>query len=299
MISAVVKKGFILACLMSVANPLRAEESNVFSVRFLNISAGSWMSLNDETRENYLFNKLVTDVYMDIYSFEAFVGIPFSWTVVGTDSVNLYGERMYDAADTPLRTIDQAAFFGDMTIYLGKRLAIIEPRLGILIPLGYESVRAGDDNVWIGSDNVKLLAGVGINSDKALRQRLVFSGDVMFKLSVNNAKIGAGSFDIVPLVKGSIRPSPQWNIGMEIISYYSYHTSTLWGDKRVHSVGVVPALFGAFSPVPAMDIGAKIGYGSSFKTILETVSGYDVSGAEPLTSQAAVFTFSLYVSFYL
>lgn len=217
------------------------------SVDLVTVGAGSWvyapidLHFYDET----WFNKVSVHTYATLGPVKAYAGIPLAWTV-----------------DTWADGIDKQQFMlGDLQFYAGHKWGIVEPRLGASVPLGYST---DGSKAWIGSGNVKLRAGVALYADLRESRALNLSGDIMYALYLGNGVAYTGSWDILPNLKASVRPTEDLLVGLEVLGVFG---RVRWGDDYYeYTASAVPNLyveydFGRLAPV------VKVGFGPTVKQV--------------------------------
>ncbi|MBD3420454.1 MAG: hypothetical protein GF398_10085 [Chitinivibrionales bacterium] len=228
------------------------------------LSAGSWMSIGagDKDGSSIYLNTLRTDVYATVFGLNLYTGVPLSYNIQTTKG---------SAADSKIT-------LGSGSFYVAKKFGILEPRLGMVIPL-FENRRYG---VWVDLGNVMLKAGLGLNSTIRDEDKLRFSAEVEANIAITDTSFNSGwafpgTFSIVPIVKAGYRPVQKAKLGGELLLSYKQGKYT-WGKEYGYSV--VPNLFGEYFLTPRWFIGAKAGVGPGYKgDTFETMrlSGYNVN----------------------
>src|SRR5512133_2320410 len=115
------------------------------------ISTGvsSWVAFPIDRDVFSAYNKLSFDAYFSYGKFKGFAGFPILYTMTKKEYSNVNG------VSVPGDTIVGKTAAGDFSAYIGMRFGNIEPRVGIVFPLGY----ATNTGVWLGSKNVILKPG--------------------------------------------------------------------------------------------------------------------------------------------
>lgn len=221
------------------------------SVDYLSAGAGCWIAVpeqEDWNAEDY-FGKLSVSMYATVLGWKTFVSVPLALTVE-TSSV---GERKAQL------------MLGDGRFWIGRRLWAFEPRLGMLVPLGY-STDGGEG--WIGSGNAALLGGVALNNAIRDDRRLRLSGEVMFKVELGGGLAQWPSWSASPGAKISVMPSSDWVLGCEVLGSVSGMRWEWNRGQTEYGAGFVPHLF-VERYIGRAGVGAKVGWGPSWKRLGE------------------------------
>ncbi|MBD3392953.1 MAG: hypothetical protein GF418_12680 [Chitinivibrionales bacterium] len=222
-----------------------AGNAQTLSVDLVTTGAGSWIYIaKDAGSEVLYFNKVPVNAYVSFMGFKAFAGIPLLWSV----------RTKGGAYDNGLVRL------ADINLYVGRPVGPLEPRLGVKVPTGYRT-----DRVWIGSRNVKLQAGLGLNSEVREVGRLNAAGEVMFDLYLPgpNALAMWKSWELLPSFKISFRPVERTRIGLELLASVK---SVYWAqDWRETTLGTVPNLYGEFALSDRVYLNLKAGAGPTLK----------------------------------
>ena len=292
------KKKFLITIFLLIFS--QAYSSGI-KLGLFQISTGTWADFNLMNSNNFYFNSLKLDAYLDIYNFKVFIGIPFQWNV---QFVN--------------KEISQGVALGDSEISLERRLFdLISPRIGIIIPVFYPT-----DSIWYGSYNYKLLIGFTLSSqapDKRTQNvSLTFGINWRYFLNGQLNKMPdsipsgngqtlderglalQGSWELLPSLKLSKR-FDQFKVGFEALAGYN---RIKWkfnlnrsGVALIEEVYfIVPHLFLEFQLNHKLDLGFKIGVGYLEKKKLDTDETTPILST---LSQSMQFSSSLYLSFYL
>lgn len=168
------------------------------------------------------FNKLMTmSCYGKAFGLPAYLGLPIHWT-----AKRMAGEDLHRVAP------------GDLELYLGKRIARVEGRFGLIVPAGYDrgfewtlpESEGGPGNPWIGPGNVQVTLGAAANPNLTrYSARWEASGEAKWALALDDGIAKAGSWALFPSAKLSFRPNPIWKPGVEISGHWK---SQHWGRSR-------------------------------------------------------------------
>jgi hypothetical protein len=216
------------------------------SVDLISTGVGSWVSMSaggSEQRATY-FTKLPASIYFSFLGFKAYAGVPLLWTVQTQDGM----------------LNDQLVRIADINVYIGRRLSIFEPRFGAKFPTGYRT-----DRVWIGTRNVRLQAGLALNSTVRETESISISSEAMFNLYLPGSKAKAHwkSWELLPSFKTSIRTTETFRLGLEILAFLK---NVYWSrDYEELSAGAVPNIYAEFRLSQSVYISPKIGFGPTYK----------------------------------
>jgi hypothetical protein len=233
-------------------------------VGLVTTGAGSWIAVpRAPRRSTSAFNKLSTTTYLSAAGFDGFVSLPLLWTAV------LPSRSTTDAAEPARHRLAP----GHLSFYVGRKIGIIEPRLGLKVPL----YTIGQEPVWIGSRNTRLVVGAGINSKVREADGLTLSGELMWDIYLNRWPDSYAtphhpdnaldrSWELAPRFKVSYRFNETWKSGLEILSTVKHVFYDAWLPEGVYELGVnvTPNLFGELYISPEVALTAKAGFGWSF-----------------------------------
>ncbi len=226
------------------------------------LSGVTWGTTNSTlggggAKDSY-FNSLKADMYYHLGWLKGYVGFPVTLTL----------EYPKDSDD-----IRYAFFPIDLTLYVGKSLGVVEPRIGMDIPFGYPTTKEGA-HAWTGSRNYNLLLGLGFSGGEYFNKRLSIGGELMGRVFLNSmeqsALIESGSFKTYLAAKASVKINKSWSTGFEIFTEYKYYRDTDWtkdySDPTFTGIGILPILFAGFQPTPKTEIALKGGVGKEIVT---------------------------------
>jgi hypothetical protein len=250
--------------------PIKAFSKD-FSLDLMSINTGSWIAFIDRNPDKQIsyFNKITTDSYFSFLGLKGYLGLPFLWTVETHFSQNEKVNSLTRKTFAP----------ADMSVYIGKKVSLVEPRIGFLFPLFYPT-----NNAWIGSKNIRLQLGIGLNSNVHETERVNISGEIMWQLyisgnkNIEDALAYPSSWDMLPQFKFSVKPSDQWRIGIELLGFIKKSYWVWLNNKEYYeaTLGVVPNIFADFDITEKINLGLKVGYGPSAKGIFKTNSGFNL-----------------------
>ena len=240
------KKQHIIAFSMALLVLSVKPEAQPLHADLISIGLGTWISFSaNQTQERATyFNKLPASMYLSFAGFKAYAGIPVLWTIQTKEGV-------FD---------DQLVRVADMHVYLGRRIGIVEPRIGAKFPTGYRT-----DRVWIGTRNVRLQAGLALNSTVRETEDISISAETMFDLYLpgSSGKAHWFSWELLPSFKSSIRVHESIRIGLEILAHLkNVYWSESWDEL---SAGAVPNIYTEFKLSPSLYFTPKFGLGPTFK----------------------------------
>jgi len=252
-------KGLLLAAGLATVSMNTGSHAGIDLV---NVAAGSWVHVpaDDVYSGEIWFNKLSAHLYATLSETKLYVGVPLAWTVATNGDSVKTDEGAVKTDEGSIKT--QQVMLGDLSFYVGRRFAVVEPRFGAKIPLGY-STDFGR-RAWIGPGNVRLRAGLGLNSAVRETRTVAVSGEVMASVYLPGGVVHPGSWALEPSAKVSFRPREKLRLGLEVLGSYAY---TRWGDTYLeHSILVVPNLYGELQ-IRNLAFGIKAGFGPSYKKI--------------------------------
>lgn len=233
------------------------------------LSAGTWTAYGTldgfirkeypDGLERYEFNKLLsTAFYGKVFGLPAYAGLPIQWTARRSE-----GGDVHRIAP------------GDLEFYLGKRLGLVEGRLGMIIPAGYDRGMVWTDpgrgeagNPWIGSGNIQVTVGAAANPNLTrFSSRFEASGEAKWALALDDGIAKAGSWSLFPSAKLSFRPSQRWKPGVEFSGHWksqhwgrSVALREAFGGDADWGAGAAATAFVESFLTPGTAIGAKAGH---------------------------------------
>ncbi len=226
----------------SLSAPIAAFDLNLVST-----GVGTWADFSrseapaNDTLQVYTFTSVRADLYANVGGIKMNLLIPLLW------SAQLHRDQ------SRIR-------LGNLSWYAGYPVGLLEPRVGMVIPTGY-----GTDGPWIGSRNVKVRAGVALNSDLYDQDRFRVSGETMANFYIGEELGGLarnGSWELVTSAKVNYRPSDTWKTGIELLAPVKY-VDWIWDQKQL-SVTLVPNVYAEYYFTPSVFGGLKAGFGPRF-----------------------------------
>ena len=199
--SKLIRRLFILSALLLHTFGLVAI-SATFHTGPVTCGLGSWISIPLDRHAFCAYNKLSFDSYFSYGKLKGFIGFPILNTIDKRDSLNVNGHRI------PYDTVFGAIAAGDLSAYIGFHTGNFEPRLGIIIPLGYTT----NSGVWLGSKNVIIRSGTGFSGEIYKKFRIRYGGEVYFNYyiagypEIEDSQGKAGSWSVEPDLKITFKP---------------------------------------------------------------------------------------------
>jgi hypothetical protein len=232
-----------------------------FSLDLLSVSAGSWIvTPTDHSRATEYYNKFSVTSYLTFSGFKGFAAVPLSWSVV----------------DHPKSEMDRDQLWaGNVRLYVGRRLGLLEPRIGAIIPTGYSTDFT--EHAWIGTGNFEVYFGVGLNPNLREEGKFGLSGELMARVPLPTGEEpveGAASWSLAPSAKASYQTFENVRIGAEVLSFFSksYYYWNKEGkdggyEENDYELGfsIVPHLYTEITLSEIIRMTAKVGYGPSYK----------------------------------
>jgi hypothetical protein len=221
-------------------------------VDLLTVGSGSWLYVPRpfvHYATDY-YSKISVHAYGSTPSFTYYALLPLMWSYANNDTApGSSGDK-------------QQIMVGDFSGYIAKRFGTVEPRIGIKFPLGYSTDFA--QKAWIGPGNIRLWAGVGLNSETIQTSDVLFSAELMGALYLGswNAAVDVGSWNLAPIVKVSWRPSQAFKVGAELLGSFA---RSGWGGTIETSFSAVPNIFGELSLTNRTALNIKAGIGPLYK----------------------------------
>lgn len=265
-----------------------------FRINALTTGLSSWVFFPKHREAYSAYNKLAFDGYFSYGKFTGFLGLPFQYTLDKRDYVSINGKRV------PGDTLLGEFACGDLSMYIGYRLGKLEPRIGLIFPLGYKT----NTGVWLGSKNVILKTGAGFSGDLNKKLKLRYGGELYFKYyiggypEIDGALGKKGSWSIDPDLKVTMQTSKKWKIGVETLGGYRklYPKWLKKGSFQGYelSCSLVPHFIASYDMSYKSYISGKIGLGPSFKKSVESV----VSGDTPMKHTGNSFNIGISAGFY-
>ncbi|MBD3345104.1 MAG: hypothetical protein GF401_08595 [Chitinivibrionales bacterium] len=261
----------LIVLLISLYRPSRAETA--FGLDLGVFSLGTWITTNDntgETGKDSYFNTAKFSLYYHIGAVKAYAGFPVMVT-------------FEDFGDS----LRYAVYPADLSLYFGKRLGPVEPRLGLAVPMGYPT----SHTAWIGSKNIKLLTGLGYRIGSFLNDKLTIGGEFLGRTCITGipegGRFGRYSFSSYLSIAASMALTAKTKIGFELFPQFSYYTDTDWGTPEWKSFGLLPSLSLKTTPSNKTEISLKAGYGKA-------VSGTDWENNQTVISAGASYNVYLW-----
>lgn len=237
------------------------------------VGVGSWIHFPLDRDAFSAYNKLTLESYFSYSRFKGFIGVPILYTLDKRDYKNVDGKRI------PGDTILDKVAPGDLSVYIGIRTGNFEPRIGLVVPLGYPT----NSGVWLGSKNVIIKTGVGFSGDISKKLKLKYGGELYLKYyvagfpEIEDSHGKKGSWSIEPDLKIVLEPSRKWKLGIE----------TLCGIKKLYpkwlkygsfqgyelSFSIVPHFIFSYDLSSRLFLSGKAGFGPSFKSKNDSALG--------------------------
>ena len=240
----------------------------------VSVSSGAW-NVYQGHGDVMIFSKLTTSVYMALLETQVAVEAPIALTA-------RFAQGKYaDSRFAP----------GDLSFYVGKTLGSVQPRVGMVVPLFYET--GGE---WIGSGNIKIRAGIGLRSFDGVVQESGFSAEVMSSVSVNNPRglLAFPSTDLSIDLKQSFRMSDRVLVGVALYLGGKYARWKNWRTSYDNSQvqewgwGAMPTVYGQLSLNSRWFVSLKAGTGPGFKVSSEQGSVREARGSWSASSNLSV-----------
>ena len=244
----------------------------------------SWINfpLNSDVYSAY--NKFSVDGYFSYGKLKGFIGAPLLYTIDKKDSKKVDGETIYSSY------YKGAIALGDLNMYIGYQIGNFQPRIGMVVPLGYPT----NSGVWLGSKNVILKAGAGFSGDISQKLHLKFGGEIYVKYyicgypEIEDALGKAGSWSIEPDLKLTTQPFKKWRFTFEALCGFKkfYPIWLKYGSFQGYelSSSIVPHISVSYDVKPKLYLSGKVGCGPGFKRKVEykseqpwRMSGYAVN----------------------
>jgi len=266
------------------------------SLRIGPVTSGisSWIQFPKGRDAFTAYNKMSFDTYFSYGKLKGSVGFPVQYTLDKKDSISVNGRKI------PADTVVGRVAPGDLTAYVGIRIGSVEPRIGIILPLGYRT----NSGVWLGSKNIIVKCGAGFSGDLIKAYKIRYGGECYFNYWVAGypeikGSLGKrGSFSFDPDIKFTMVPFKRWLIGIETLGgmrmlYPSWLKKDSFQGYEL-SASVVPHFIVSHDLSKRVYMGGKIGGGWSFKkrvTAANEESLWDLSGNIVNTGISAGFYF--------
>lgn len=232
----------------------------------------SWVAYPVDRDVFSAYNKLSFDAYFSYANFKGFTGFPILYTMSKKDYVTVNGVKV------PGDTIVGKSAAGDFSTYIGIRIRNIEPRIGIIFPLGY----ATNTGVWLGSKNIILKSGVGFSGNLNKKLKLKYGGEFYLCNYIAGFPEIAGSQG----KRGSWSLEPDLKISTERFKKLKFGIETLAGFKKFYPIwlnyksfqgyelssSIVPHIFASYDISSRIYVSGKGGFGPSFKRIVDSPS---------------------------
>lgn len=230
---------------------------------------GSWINFPVNRDAYSAYNKLSVDGYFSYGKLKGYIGAPILYTLDKKDSKKVNGEII------PASYYKGATALGDLNMYIGFQIGTIQPRIGVIVPLGYPT----NSGVWLGSKNVILKAGTGFSGDVSKRLHLRLGGEIYVKYYIcgypemEDALGKAGSWAIEPDLKLTTQPFKKWRFAIEALGGFKkfYPVWLKYGSFQGYelSSSIVPHLSVSYDVKSRLYISAKAGCGPGFKRKVE------------------------------
>jgi len=230
----------------------------------------SWISLPLHRDAFIAYNKLTIDSYFSYSRFTGYIGFPVLYTIDKRDYSSINGTKI------PGDTILNRIALGDMSAYIGIRIGRFEPRIGIIIPLGYPT----NSGVWLGSKNLILKTGLGFSGNLSSKLRLKYGGEIYFKYYVTgfpeiiDSQGKKGSWSIEPDLKITAAPTKKIRVGIETLCGFKkfYAKWLLSGSLQGYelSSSIVPHLIASWDLSSKLYLSGKAGFGPQFKSKVDS-----------------------------
>ena len=235
--------------------------------------AGSWINFPPDGNTYNAYNKLSFDSYFSFKKLKGFIGFPILNTLSKRDSLNVNGKKV------PYDTTFSAVAPGDLSAYIGFRAGNFEPRIGIIIPLGY----ATNSGVWLGSKNIILRTGTGFSGDINKEFKLRFGGEIYFNYyiagfpEIEGSMGKSGSWSLEPDLKITLKPVKKWTIGMETLCGFKklYPVWLKYGSFQGYelSSSIVTHFIASYDLASRFYLSGKAGFGPGFKSKFNSAQG--------------------------
>lgn len=227
---------------------------------------GSWINFPVHRDVYSTYNKISIDGYFSYGKLKGFIGVPFLYTLDKKDS------RKENGIIVPTNYYKGATDFGDLNTYIGYRIGNFEPRIGIILPLGYRT----NSGVWLGSKNVILKTGTGFSGNIIKELRLKYGGEIYLKYyisgypEIEGSQAKSGSWSIEPDFKLTIQPLKKWKFGIETLCGFRkiYPIWLKYGSFQGYelSFSIVPHLIVTYDMKSRLYFSGKAGLGPNFKS---------------------------------
>lgn len=234
----------VLCVLLILSGALFAQK-RFKPIDYMVVSTSIWYSLS-ETDKNSYFNTFQLSYYKGITKG---LNVHFSLPLTLSREVSLNDDQVQRFAPA------------DLLLYLGYKKKYFEPRLGVVLPLGYgQNIKES----WIGSNNIKLYAGIG-HKAFTKNKRFDLTGESTFSWYVNDALYGKKSWSVSHFSKAAIRVHENIKSGAELYAFSNNFSKESWQQYSVEklSYGIVPTLFISYVPNWRYEFTARGGYGFS------------------------------------
>jgi hypothetical protein len=236
----------------------------------LTCGISSWVQFPLDRDVFSAYNKMSFDGYFSFGRIKGFLGFPVMYTLNKKDYLNVNGIKI------PADTILGRVALGDLHAYIGMHIGSIEPRIGIVVPLGYGT----NSGVWLGSKNIVLKPGAGFSGDLNKRLRLRYGGEFYFSYyiagypEIKGAQGKRGSWSIEPDFKVTWEPCKKWKVGIETFGGFKklYPIWLKYGLFQGYELttSAVPHLIGSYDLSSRIYLTGKAGIGPSFKKIFDS-----------------------------
>lgn len=219
---------------LTLALPGRPEAADrKTSLGLATVSAGTWTAYGEldgffpgsysgypDGLRRYEFNKIaVLGFYGTLFGQPAFLSLPWLWTAKHEDKGS-----------------EHRVAPGDAEMYLGQRAGVVEARLGLIVPAGYDTE---DGDPWIGPGNVQVTLGAAVNPNLTrYSRRWELSAEGKWAYALDDAIAKSGSWAFYPSGKLSFRPTQPWKLGLEGLGYWK---SSYWGRSATFGESVLGA----------------------------------------------------------
>lgn len=222
---------------------------SVAGVDQLTITPSSWIVKQEGSSEKPLFfNKLAFDGYFTLGRVKLFASVPLALSNDPEDDSHQFG-------------------IGDVQIYAGIPLGIIEPRVGLITPGAYST---DGDKAWIGSQDFKAGIGFALKPHRNRSQGFLFSLESMsyFYLAEKPGFGKPGGVDLQSIIKGSYFFTSGLKLNLETLVNMSA-VEWEWNPKDTKTVDLtlVPVVSASKNVGSRIDLGVKAGAGPTFRAL--------------------------------
>ncbi len=239
-----------IAFLFSVFLAIPSYSDFEFKPGLLSVTAGSWVVFPDAAPDKPLyFNKAALDFYYSLGPISGEIALPAAWTIVSSPS-------------------NRRFFLGDALLYFGHRFSHVEPRIGLVIPLGYGLDTNWKSKTWIGTNNLKLQFGLAYSRSAEELNGFPLSIEVTVSTPITekNSFLKIGSYGGSLLGKTSWQLNNQLTLGAQALVSLSYAAWTWYQDETSEtSLGLMPLINSQIDFRSNLFLSVSAGFGPTFK----------------------------------